>query len=108
MIAIVAGLPGKGFWQAVLLKAGLISYLSCLGELIIACFLPKTKKSPKLLGLQARRIAAAELGRRPPIVISTLFLDLRFSFFLCRCRAVSRSVVWRCRRCWHRCVFGLK
>ncbi len=64
MIAIVAGSPGKGFWQAVRVKAASISYLDCLAELIIVCLSQKTKKVVHIVMLLGTANASCEAGGR--------------------------------------------
>jgi hypothetical protein len=64
--------------QAVLLKEGSISYLTRLGDLIIACFSPKTKKVAKIIRTS---VAAVARRREPTQAISgdiRLILSLRF------------------------------
>ncbi|MAI33758.1 MAG: hypothetical protein CMM07_19065 [Rhodopirellula sp.] len=63
MIAIVTGLPGKGFWQVMLLQAGWISYPRCLVELIIVCFSQKTKKVVYIVVVLGAANAGCEASR---------------------------------------------
>ncbi|HBV64979.1 MAG TPA: hypothetical protein DEF45_18385 [Rhodopirellula sp.] len=65
MIAIVAGLPGKGFWQALRVKTGWISYLACLADLIIVCLCQKTKKVVRIVMLLGTAMTSRDTeGRR--------------------------------------------
>jgi len=64
LIAIVAGLPREGFWQALRVKAGWISYLACLAELIIVGLFQKTKKVVDIVMLLGAANARREAGCR--------------------------------------------
>lgn len=54
----------KAFWQAVQVKAGWISYLVCLAEVIIVCLSQKTKKVVHIVVFLGAGNASCEAGGR--------------------------------------------